>query len=391
MEQLALGLMIAGRELSAQVRGMLSELPSRVVTELPDFASAAGELLDSEVRRSNPDLVFLETAAAGERFPALVGLIKNRPSPPAVITIHGEADTEKLLTAIRSGASDCLYLPLEEATLRATVDRVMALRERSRPRRPPAKTVGFLSATGGCGGTMVACHFASELRRLSGQNILLADFDVAAGMVGFWMRTANGYSIRDAARSLMRLDLSLWRGLVATVQPRLDVVSAPAEIVPEGACSPEDLLKVARFARSHYDWMVADLGAGLTASSLPLLSEMEALYLVSTAEVAALYQARRVLLKLMTIDYPPERVRVILNRLHKQQQIRPSDVEKSLDRPIEAVLPYDLREIEDAQGEGRLISPGSELGKRIAELARGMAGKQPEEKSGFWNSLFRPS
>ena len=388
MEQLALGLMIADRELSSQISGGLGELPTRVVMELPDFAAATGEFIDSEMRRSNPDVVFLETAAPGERFPALVRLIKDRPSPPAVITIHKDAEADKLLAAIRAGANDCLYLPLEEATLRNTVDRVMVQRERAQPRRPLAKSVGFLSATGGCGGTMVACHFASELRRISEQNILLADFDVAAGMVAFWMRTADGYSIRDAVRGLLRLDLSLWRGLVSTVQPRLDVVNAPSEVVEE-AFDPGDLLRVMRFARSHYDWVIADLGPGLTASSLRLLGELDALFLVSTAEVSALYQARRVLLKLTTLDYPQERVRVILNRLLKQQQVRPAEVENALDRPIEAVLPHDLEEIEEAQGEGRLISPSSELGKRIAQLAGKTAGKEPGEKAGFWSSLLQ--
>jgi pilus assembly protein CpaE len=391
MQEVTLGLMLSDPELSAQVLGSLGELPVRVVMEIPDVAGAGEDFIDSELRRSTPDVVILEIAAAGKRFPAWIRLIKNRPSAPAVVALHAEADPEIILNAVRAGANDCLYPPIDGPVLRQMLERVAAERELRKPRRPPANTIGFLSATGGCGGTTLACHFAAELGRISGNSILLADFDVVAGMVGFWMRAGNGYSIRDAVRGLQRLDLSLWHGLVSKVQPELHVVSAPSEILAEDGCGPEQLLRIMRFARGHYDWVIADLGASLTGTSLRLLGELNTLFLVSTAEVGALYQTRRVLLKLLTLDYPQERVRLVLNRLHKQQQIRPAEVEEALGWRLEAVLPNDVQEIERAHGEGRLVSPKSDLGKRIAQLAAKTAGQQPAQEGSLWSALFRPS
>jgi pilus assembly protein CpaE len=163
------------------------------------------------------------------------------------------------------------------------------------------------------------------------------------------------------------------------------------ELSTEEECGPEQLLKVLRFARTHYEWVVADLGAGLTPSALRLLGELDTLFVVSTAEVAALFQARRILGRLVTLGFPQERVRLVLNRLHKQQQVRPGEVEKALGWQIDAVLPNDLERIEEAQGEGRLLSPKSELGKCISELAARTLGQAPEEKPGFWTSVFRAS
>ncbi len=390
-DAVTLGLMIADRELSAQVLGCLGEQSLRVVMEMPEVGSTPDSLIDSDVRRANPDLVILEVAAAGERFPALIRLLKNQAAAPAVITVHAEAAPDALLAAIRAGANDCLYLPLEEGALQQIVDRVCEEQAKAQQRRPTAKTIGFLSVTGGCGGTLLACHFASELRRITGQNLLLADFDVICGLVGFWMRTSNGYSIRDAVRGMQRLDITMWRGLVSSVQPQLDVITAPPEIVSGEVYDPDQLLKVLRFARGHYEWVLADLGAGLTPSALRLLGELDTLMLVSTAEVAALFQARRTLGKLVTLGFAQERVRLVLNRLSKQQQIRPGEAERALGWPIDAVLPDDLERIEEAQGEGRLVSPKSELGKRIAELTARTLGQAPAEKGSFWSSMFRVS
>jgi len=356
---------------------------------MPAAGSATEAQIESEVRRASPDVAILEVAAAGERFPAVIRLLRSLPAPPAVITIHAVAAPDALLAAIRAGAADCLYLPLAEGALRQIVDRVAGERSQTLVRRPPAKTLGFLSVTGGCGSTLLACHVAGEFRRLGAQDLLLADFDVVSGMIGFWMRATNGYSIRDAVRGLQRLDVSFWRGLVSTVQPHLDVLSAPQEIVSGDEYSSDQLLKVLRFARSHYEWVLADLGAGLTPAALRLLGEIDTLIAVTTAEVAALFQARRTLGKLTALGFTPERVRLVLNRLNKQQQIRPGEAERALGWPIDAVLPEDREKVEEAQGEGRLVSSKSELGKRIAEMTGRILGQPPAEKSRSWTSIFR--
>ena len=55
------------------------------------------------------------------------------------------------------------------------------------------------------------------------------------------------------------------------------------------------------------------------------------------------------------------------------------------------MLPNELELLEETQGEGRLLSPKSELGRRISELAAQILGQAPEGKPGFWASVFRAS
>ncbi|MBM3748830.1 MAG: hypothetical protein FJW34_23925 [Acidobacteria bacterium] len=379
MEHLTAGMMIADRELRARLMRALAGLPIRVVMELPGIGSAEEAFIESEVMRSDPDVVFLEIVALGDRFLEVIRLLKGREFPPAVVCMYPEAHADILLTAMRAGADDCLYPPFEEEVMREALDRIAVEHRRARSRRPLARTVGFLSPTGGCGGTTLACHFASELHRISGQKMLLADFDLAAGMVGFWMRAGNGYSIWDAVRGLQRLDSSLWRGLVSSAGPQLDVVTAPVEIMTDGGGEAERLAKVLRFARHHYDWVAADLGSGLSAATLRLVGELGAIMVVACAEVPVLYQTRRVLQKLVSLGYPQRRIRLVLNRHHRQRQVRADEVKQALGWDIEAILPSDLVETEQALAEQRLISPRCELGKRIVQLATRFAAEQLEE------------
>lgn len=382
MEQLTVAMLIADPGLNARILRALANLPVRAVMKSPEVTVGDGLFSEREPRRSNFDVVFLEVAAAGQRPLDLIRMIKNRPSPPAVVTVHPSADTDGLLAAFRAGADDCLYLPLDEAAVRQVFERVVEKRESQRPQRPLAKTVGFLSATGGCGGTMLACHFATELWRASAESTLLADFDLTAGMVGFWMRSPNDYSIWDVVRAWQRLDATMWRGLVHTAHPQLDVLNAPAEVVGDEASDPEPFANVMQFARAHYEWVVADLGAGITPLSLKLLGLLNAVFLISTPELPVLYQAKRILRKLVGMGYPRGRVRLVLNCVRKRL-LQADEVGEALGWDVEADLPFAGVEIQEALADGHLVSRKSELGKRVAQMTAKFMNERLEEPEGL--------
>lgn len=375
MTNLTVGTMIADPVLRARLANALGGSRVEAVMDLPDFGSAEEAVVDREVRRYNPDAVFVEVAAAGRRLAQVILAIRSRPAPPVVVTVHPNADSHGLLEALRAGASDCLCVPLDEAALRQVLERIGAEAEKQRPQRPLARAVGFLSATGGCGATVLACHLSRELWETSRQNTLLADFDLMAGMVGFWMRCSHDYSIWDVMRVWQRLDGSMWRGLVTQVQPNLDVLGAPSEIVADDVCEPDQLLKVMRFARRHYDWVMADLGCTLNPFAVRLAGDLSELFVVSTSEVPVLFQTKRILRKLVAMGLPRQRIRLVLNCV-RQRHLRPAEVAEALGWQVDAVLPFDGMQLEEAQVQGRLVSQKSDLGKRIASLAAKLVGER---------------
>lgn len=233
--------LISNPELSALVVRALAKLPGRVLTQSPEAAFQDGWFSERGSRQFQCDVMFLEVAPAGQRSLDLIQTIESRTAAPAVVTVHVGADTDGLLAAFRAGADDCLCEPVDEATVRQVLQRVIEKRAGRQPPRSPAKTVGFLSPAGGCGATTVACHFAHELCRASSQSTLLA------------------------------------------------------------------------------------------------------------------------------VGYPRRRVRLLLSGVRKRR-LHTDEVSKALGWEVEAPLPFDAAEIEQAQAEGRLIFRKSNLGKRIAQL-----------------------
>ncbi len=379
----SIGIVIADPSFRETVTACIREAGAEIL-----FAIGGTPEETRTLRGSRPDVLVLDFGQPSAH--AVMEELKHSDQPPAVIAAHTVGDPEIILGALRAGAREFLYPPINQQRLEHALSTVAAERLKQLARQQSGKTVGFLSAGGNCGATMLACHVAAELRRLTEGPVLIADLDVAAGTAGFSMRATGSYSVVDAASNLSRLDRSYWNGVVTTVQPRLDVLAAPAEIPTGLLPEPRRFAEVVRFARGLYPWTIADLGSGFSPILQAALPQLGSLYLVTTPDVTALYQVQRLLRAVLNLGYPQEQVKLAVGRIRKDQPLAVPDIERLIGLSADAVLPEDASEVADAHSDGRLVSPKCDLGRRMLALAARLAGQSPLEPprpSKF--SLFR--
>ncbi len=384
MQQLKIGLVIANQELWEEVQVCLRNLPVRVLLEQPSLGDPAA--FSKQLEQLHLDALLLDLTQIKEPFEQVVRTIKSVPAAPMIIALNDTAAPETILGAIRAGANEFLYPPLG-AGLSKALERLIGERAKQNATRQRGKTLAFFSAKGGCGATTIACHVAVEMQRATGQDILLADFDMDSGMVGFLMKAKAQYSILDAVRNVDRLDLSYWRALVSNGQAHLEMITAPPTASNHGPLEPEQFRDVLRFMRTSYDWVVADLGRSLNAVSLNLLEEIDEAYLIATLDMPALHQAKQIVQVLMDAGYSRNRLRLVLNRMPRRPDFEPGEVQRVLGVPIYEMLPNDYPELYEAYAQGNLLPPGSELGKSLSALAVKITGVQPKEKSKSRTSL----
>jgi Flp pilus assembly CpaE family ATPase len=102
-----------------------------------------------------------------------------------------------------------------------------------------------------------------------------------------------------------------------------------------------------------------------------------------------LFQARRTIQKLLSSQSTAEPPRLVVNRVRTEHAPDSKDLERLFASPIEAYLPEDYPAVVEAHSEGRLVSPGSDLGRRLAQLAFRISGKPAPERRESRFSLFR--
>jgi len=376
MYPLSAALLIADGELAKTVQNCLRQARARVALQVSEVARWPELLLQLE--RSQPDILILDFLPRLEDIIRRIRTVSQAP----VIVVHDALDAETILTVIRSGAREYVYPPYEAGLLQA-LERIGRERaEQEGARGGNGQIVGLLSAKGGCGATTVACHLAVELRRLTRKEILLADLDLTAGIVGFVMNAHSPYSILDAVGNLHRLDLSYWKALVFNGSPRLEMIIAPQRPLLEAPPEPGSFREVLRFARSHYDWIVADLGRGLNVLTMSLLENVDQLLLVSHAEIPAFYQTKNIVQTLRHAGFNEERIRLLVNRFPRDSDISIQEVERLIGMPIYLKLPNSYPELYRAFAEGRLLTPDTQLGKQFTRLAQNLLGVEHPGKPG---------
>jgi len=347
------------------------------------------DYLVASVERLRPDILFLGLPGLPSDSALAVARIANLSPAPRVVAVNESAEAETILKVMRAGAAEFVYPPLISPAFEDALRRVVADCGRDDPEeRSTGSVIGFVSAKGGCGATTLACHAASHLRRATKKEVLLADFDLASGIASIIMQTTARYTLDDALNNLHRMDLKLWKGLVAPSPSGVDVLPAPLDLTSPATPISRKLPPLLRFWRMHYELTILDLGHGITQPLLDVLDSIDTLVLVTTNEVLALKQAQQMIRALATRNFGANRLKLVVNRMPKRTQIQLPELEKVMGHAIYADIPNDYQRLNDAYTEPRLVDADSDLGVTIGEFASKLAGIAATEHKKKPRGLF---
>ena len=380
MYPLTIGLAIENRDLWEQTQACLSHLPFRIIVEHRDLDDVTSFI--DRLERMRPDVVLIDISRWKEPLEGLVASVRNATGDPMIIAVNTSADADTILASLRAGVNEYLYPPLQDPLRRSLEKRAMEAGRRRDGAKGNGKSFGFFSAKGGCGATTLACHVAAELGQAK-QRVLLADFDLDAGMVAFITKTKAVYSILDAVNNLHRLDISYWKALVSNGLAGVEIVSSPVALACKNQPKDEQIRHVLAFAKPHYDWTVVDLGRSLSRIGMAAMEEIDEACLVTTLEVPALHQSKQIIQTLLDSGYGKNRIRLILNRAPKRLDITVSELEKMLGVPIFAMVQNDYPELYETYAEGRMLNRNCDLGKQMTKLAQKLSGiddEKPQKK-----------
>ncbi len=337
----------------------------------------ARRALEIRLDQVRPDVILLDLASD---LDAACDVIRETAAYlPAcrVVGLHHSNHSEAILKSLRVGATEFLHAPFEASAQLEAALRIERLLHAAQPAAALGKVIVFTSAKEGSGSTTLAREMAHSLRTLTRQRILLADFDIHGGTLAFTL---------DAVHAAPPLESGDDPWLQPAGVPRavdhqgLSLVPAPQ--APPGA--PLEAERVQAFleaARRAYDWVLADLPPVFDRLSLLALAEADRAYLVATPELPSLHLARKAVGALQQFGFPPERFRVVLNRVDRRGELAAGDIEKLFPSAVQVRLPNDPLALQRAIAEGLPVGPDSDFGKAAAALAAALAGETKKKSA----------
>ncbi|MBL0925054.1 MAG: AAA family ATPase [Sphingomonadaceae bacterium] len=338
---------------------LLNTLP--VDAEIPVSALANASILVLEVSPGYP--------ASLERLSAVRDLYPRLP----VIAAVRDANLPLVRTLLKQGVRDVVGLPLPHAELVEMLKEISAeLQAELSSEVQQGQLVTIMKSIGGVGATTVATHLASELAaRNTGRGVCVFDLDLQFGDAASYLGLSNQLSIADLLEAGSRIDGELLRSVVTTTPQGLNVIAAPADMMPIEAVNADQILRIIDLARQEFDFVVIDLPTNWTNWALSLVARSTAIFLIVELSVASLRQAKRQLQLLDNQGIRGDHVNIVANRVEKRL-FRTIDLEsaaQALGHPVELSIHNDYPLVRAAHDQGVLIQQIRAKSKIVGDIA----------------------
>jgi len=340
--------------------------------------------LSAYARASEAPQVLVVDARGRDQLPGgLSAFRRQHPSAGAVLVVSS-LDPRLMLEAMRAGVTECVAEPLTSQALDEAVRRVL-----TNTTEAAGQVFAFVGAKGGVGTTTMAVNTAAALGRVAKGEVLLIDMHMAHGDGAVFLGVEPRFSIIDALENIHRMDESFFGGVVEKTETGVHLLASS----PRPRHVPVDAAKICALleaASRMYRMTVLDV----PRSDMTILDSLDVVtnvVVVTSQEIASLRNAAN-MAETLRNRYGTGRVKVAINRFHRESVIAHADIERAVGGAVEHLIPSDYRSAIEALNAGRPLAMDreSKLGlafQRFAKDLAGVAKEQVERPSGVLGRL----
>lgn len=268
-----------------------------------------------------------------------------------IVIVSVQSDTDYLRRAMLAGARDFLPKPppvdemvntirrlgemsrQREAMLAATPAPTAAGGAGARKGGLDGKVITVYSPKGGVGKTTLAVNLAIAMQ--DGESkVLVVDANRQFGDAGVFFYLQSKYSLV----SLMdqELEPDLINSVVAAHASGVKVLLAPP--TPEDAelVTSSQLKKAVEGLRQFFSYIIIDTASVLSDVELSVFDASDRILLVATPDIPTLANIKKFFDLVEKLEYPPEKVVLVLNRVAKSGGITATSVSETIKHQVKA-------------------------------------------------------
>ena len=298
-----------------------------------------------------------------------------------IFVTSGSDDSRFIIEAMRAGAREFLPKPLETRAISEAIQRYIGERYKKRTPDVFGDLLCVIGAKGGCGATSLTINLGASLVELPDQRVALVDLNRPLGDLAVYLNLKPQYSVVDALASASRIDKVLLESYMCQAHG-MAVLPGKREFVEEDFGDPDSLDRMIHVLEEGYTQVVVDLLADPKAREFKTVVEAATvLILPLTPELPAIWRTKR-LLDSLRIWSVSDKVRLVLNRFQKTDEITPEDIEDVLEVPVFWKVPNNYEASLQAINAGRPLASisRSELSRSYQQLATTLTGITPPKK-----------
>lgn len=361
---------------------------------LPNASISFGDALQV-AKRQRPDVAVVGFNQAKDAALALAQALQKEVPQTTLVALSKKSDADAILSAMRVGYKEFVTLPDDAARLRSAVHAAAYKPAEDEER---GLVIAVVGAKGGVGTTMVATNLAGELAAI--HRVVCVDLDFSVGDVASMMDVTPKDFLTDLLPRADRLDERMLTGAAVVHKSKVHVLAQPSELERITDVKGDDVYAVVLAAAKAYQYVILDCGVRWDEATAIALSCADAIVLLTTPDVISVRDGYRRLKLFEANGLERDRIRLVLNRQHKQAYVRIEDIETNLGMRVVATIADDSKNVDQAINEGKLaraVNKKSDAARDIAALVAVLTegggdeeqpAAKPEEPRSFFGRLF---
>ena len=307
-----------------------------------------------------------------------------------VIVIAKEVSPIALHQLLKLGAEEFVPYPLPDGALHDAIERLRAPAPEALAAPQTANTLkaggdrnGVILAVqglaGGVGSTTLAVNLAWELANIDKNDaprVCILDLDLQYGAVATFLDLPRREGVYELLSDTENMDNSSFLQSLQTFKEKLQVLTAPTEMLPLDIITPEDVQRIIDAAKSNFDYVVVDMPMAVVSWTETVLHASHVFFAPLEMDMRSAQNALRMIRALKSEELPFEKLRYIMNRSPKFTDLsgksRVKRMAESLDIDIEVMLPDGGKAVVEASDHGLPLAETAAknpLRKEIQKLA----------------------
>ncbi len=369
-------------ETQAAVEGLRDE---RIFfrTTITSHDGGMAEAVNYLSQNETPPVLIIETASVGENMFAELNRLAEVCAPHTQLVLIGDQNDISLFKELlRQGVSQYFAGGVSTRQLAEAIQDLFADQQNDQK----ARVIAITGVRGGVGSSTLSHNIGYELAREFGEDVIVADLDIAYGTAAMNFNVAPRYTIADALAQNTRLDDVLMERFVEPINKKLSVLTAPASLNAGVHVTSDNLEMVMGYLRRMASFVVLDVPHVWQGWTRDLLTEVDEVVLVTKPDLCNLRDAKN-----MVEVLNPERgvhlpTRLVFNMVGeaKKTELGPRDFKEHVSMDVAVSVPFDPTVFGKAMNNGEMISKFAARCKAteaVKKLARMVSARVAIEES----------
>jgi pilus assembly protein CpaE len=343
-------------------------------------------------KQHKPDVVLMDINMPDMDGIAATEAIMTQDPSIQVIIMSVQGETDYLRRAMLAGAREFLTKPISADDLYKSIRHVHRLAAtRPAPRAATAdggpaaggagggsqgQLIAVFSPKGGVGSSSIAANLAVAIRQITNKKVVLVDGNVIFGALSVILNLVSNKTIVDLAERVGDMDADLLNDVLATHTSQVKVLLAPPDPQRGELVTADHIRAILELMRREYEYVVVDTQSSFGDRTLAVLDVATRIVTLMTLEMTTIHNITRFLEIADLLEYPQEKVMLVLNKANSRMGMKVSNVEEFIKRKITAqildtALSDNAMPMSVNQGVPLVISkPTHQTAKDIVNLAR---------------------